>query len=297
MSEDLAPTLKCNEAQLSPALGGGRAKGQMVDERALLILVKTYWTSAGWREHPETAPEDLAYAISAGTMFPPRTFIYDDMVGQLAQVCRRLTPQEVGAAFVASLGSRRLDLRSPLGSYSIWRHYPVNIQDVGDKGRFMDCDNTHNLLELPVDLNVLNFERHKWGGVRHNQFEYAWLDLSQFELLSRPSPTPDDHETLRAILRAACEVPIGSRPGVLEKALAKVVKSNQAERQVLIRLLAYAGVLDCEGYPSFLHRFVQPGERVHPGNEWGYPAGWWRGKGTVNEEAVALYFGASALNY
>ena len=27
------------------------------------------------------------------------------------------------------------------------------------------------------DANVLNFERHKWGGVRHSSIEYGALDL------------------------------------------------------------------------------------------------------------------------
>jgi hypothetical protein len=106
---------------------------------------------------------------------------------------------------------------------------------------------------------------------------------------------PGDFAVLRAVLQAICDAPLGAKPKDLEKALAGVVKSNQAERQILIQILAYAGVLNCQGHPSFLHRFVSPEERRCPNNEWGYPAGWWRGGSGVNLEAVALFFGDNAL--
>lgn len=297
MRDDLSPSLVSGEDQNAPALGGKRATGQQVDGRAVKILLNTFWSSAGWRETRETAPEDLAYAVAAGTMFRPRTFTHDELVGELTNVCSRLTPQEVGAAFIASLCSRRLELRSSLGTYAIWRHLSNHPKEAGADGQCMHCDWVDYRHGKHWELSVLNFERYKWGGVRHINPVYAWLDLSQFELLIRPSPTPDDYATLKAILRAACDAEPGARPKDLEKALAKVVKSNQAERQVLIQLLAYAGVLECGSYSSFLHQFVQPEQRVDPGNEWGYPAGWWRGTGEVNNEAVAFYFGDAALEY
>ena len=116
------------------------------------------------------------------------------------------------------------------------------------------------------------------------------------EATARPAPTDGDYEILRAILRAACDAPIGARPGVLEKALAPVLKSNQAERQVLIQVLAYAGVLDCAPHPSFLHSFVPPHLQACPNNEWGFPAGWWRGSGAINREAAVHFFGEAALD-
>ena len=74
MSEKLSPALASDKETLAPALGGKHVMGQDVDSRALKILFNTYWTSAGWRETPETASEDFAYAIAARTMFPPRSF-------------------------------------------------------------------------------------------------------------------------------------------------------------------------------------------------------------------------------
>ncbi|MNS04259.1 hypothetical protein D3C72_356150 [compost metagenome] len=296
MTDDLAPMLSGPVSSLAPALGGGRVAGHQVDSRALKILLNTYWTSAGWRRQPETRPEDFAYAVQSGLMFPPRRFSHDGLIRELKSVCDRLTPQVVGAAFVASLGSRRLDLRSPLGSYAFWRHAAVHAIEVDTEHQCIHCgEYAIAQSEVDIDLNVLNFERHKWAGVRHHRPDYAWLDLFRFEATSFPSPLPDDFAVLRNIVKAVCEAPTGAKPKDLEKALAGVVKSNQAERQVLIQILAYAGVLNCQRYPSFLHRYVPPGERVCPGNEWGYPAGWWRGGSGVNFEALALYFGENGL--
>lgn len=46
-----------------------------------------------------------------------------------------------------------------------------------------DC-NFHGIMSdrdyANEDLNVLNFERVKWGGVRLNHFLYCWLDLKLF---------------------------------------------------------------------------------------------------------------------
>jgi hypothetical protein len=297
MREDLSPALVGGDDQNAPALGGKRATGQHVDGRAVKILLNTFWTSAGWRETPETAPEDLAYAIAAGTMFLPRTFTHDELVGELTTVCSRLTPREVGTAFIASLSSRRLELRSPLGTYAIYRHLSYHVKEAGADGRCVRCDWDEYGHGRQNDLNVLNFERYKWGGVRHIDPVYAWLDLTQFEVVALPSPTSDDYAILRAVLRATCDARLGARPNELEKALAKVVRSNQAERQVIIQMLAYAGVLKCGDHPSFLDQFVSYKQRVHPWNEWEFPAGWWRGSGAVNDEAVALYFGDVALGY
>jgi hypothetical protein len=297
MSEKLSPALASDKETLAPALGGKHVMGQDVDSRALKILFNTYWTSAGWRETPETASEDFAYAIAARTMFPPRSFTHDELVEELTKVCVRLTPREVGAAFIASLGSRRLELRSPLGTYAICRHLSYHAKEAGTDERCVRCDWDGYAHGRQNDLNVLNFERYKWGGVRHIDPVYAWLDLTQFEVIARPSPTSDDYAILRAVLRATCDARLGARPNELEKALAKVVKSNQAERQVIIQMLAYAGVLKCGDHPSFLDQYVSHEQRVHPGNEWEFPAGWWRGSGAVNDEAVALYFGDVTLEY
>lgn len=295
MTDKLEPTLARTAEALAPTLGGKNGAGKTLDARALKILFKTFWTSAGWRDTPDTPPGDLAYAIAAGTMFAARNLSHDELVADLARVCRLLTPRDVGAAFVASLGSRRLDLRSALGTYAIWRHLPAHLKTPASAALCDQCPCRDYHHQHHHALSGLNFERHKWGGVRHLDPVYAWVDLTALDAAARPTPTADDYAILRATLHAACDAQLGARPGVLEKALAPIVKSNLAERQVLIQLLAYAGILDCTPHPSFLHGFVPAHLQACPGNEWGFPAGWWRGTGAVNLDAVAYFFGEAAL--
>ena len=158
---------------MAPALGGERTTGKGVDARALKILFKTYWTAEGWRNPPETPPADLEYAIAAGTMFAPRDLSHDELVTDLAHTCARLGPRELGAAFVASLGSRRLDLRSALASYVIWRHLPSHRKEPSTSVSCDQCPCRDYRHQRHYELSGLNFERHKWGGVRHLDPVYA----------------------------------------------------------------------------------------------------------------------------
>lgn len=93
-----------------------------LDERAVRILKDTYWSSAGWRHVPSVAPEDFAHAKSHGVMFDPLTVTHDEVVSGALQAVAGTSQDKVVGAFLASLGSRRLELRSALGSYAVGRH-------------------------------------------------------------------------------------------------------------------------------------------------------------------------------
>jgi hypothetical protein len=92
-----------------------------VDPRALKVLFDAYWTSAGWRADGSgtTTPEDFEYAKLAGVMFDPVQLSHSDIVERaIAAVCR-VERRAVAAAFIVSLSSRRLELRSALGSFAV----------------------------------------------------------------------------------------------------------------------------------------------------------------------------------
>jgi hypothetical protein len=62
---------------------------------------------------------------------------------------------------------------------------------------------------------------------------------------------------------------------------------------VLIRLLAYAGVLEAPGHPSFFDDYVRPAARDLPPQrfaDWGYPTIWWRAAHGVRADAIAFWF-------
>lgn len=131
-----------------------------------------------------------------------------------------------------------------------------------------------------MDINVFNFERIKWGGVRHGDILYTYFDLSQFINADIPEPTSDDIACFRAILTTIETSEPRDYPSTLEKRLASVIKSSKAERQILIEILASLGILK----PNTVDRQRQ-GK-----NDWVF-AEYWRGEDKYCQQAVDQLFG------
>jgi hypothetical protein len=93
---------------------------------ALAPLIATFWEPTGWRKSQAWPdPEVMTAAIAAGVMFgEPRTQDHDGWVRAAREAVALLSAAEVGEAFLASLTSRRMDLRSALGSYAVARFLP-----------------------------------------------------------------------------------------------------------------------------------------------------------------------------
>jgi hypothetical protein len=263
----------------------------MPDKKAQEILFNTYWSSAGWRKEPNTPPQDYLYALNAGYMFEPVVLSHDDIIVWLKKIFKKIEMRKVTDAFLSSLTTRRLDLRSALGSYAIARHFPSH-RFFGDDVFCEICEEVSQAKE-PQDLNVLNFERLKWGGVRHLSPLYIAFDLEQFTKLSVPLPEAEDLEIFSRIIQAAKSLPTKARPSDLEKALAKLIKSNQAERSVLLEILGYCGILEPTKHSSFFRQFVNykdREERPVSKIDWDYPISWWTGAEGVNQEALKYFF-------
>jgi hypothetical protein len=265
-----------------------------VDKRALKALLSTYWSPAGWRPEAERAtdPAEFEHARSAGLMFEaPLVMDHDHLVRSLRAAILSTTMRAVSDAFIASLSTRRLDLRSVLGSYAVFQHMPVHGADIQEL-RCATCgsyiqDNRH-------DANVLSFERWKWGGVRHEHPIYAFFDLSAFVASEPPNPSKEDVTILRDLLAVIRSADSSVTSSSLETRLAKVLKSNKAERDILIGILGFCGVLNTPGHPPYTRGFVPVGERRLPDRRFvdmAYPACWWTGRHGVDENAVMRYFG------
>jgi hypothetical protein len=127
-------------------------------------LLDTFWSPAGWRE-PRNWPieADMAAAVTRGVMFPaPLTLDHDGCVQAARSAAGQISAADVEDAFLASLTSRRLDLRSALPSYVLARALPEHrYTPVRGSGQCAVCG-LHAQAEAR-DLNVLNFERFKWG--------------------------------------------------------------------------------------------------------------------------------------
>ena len=137
---------------------------------------------------------------------------------------------------------------------------------------------------------MLNFERFKWGGVRHQDPLYIACNLEWFASADRLTPTPADRAVLREIVKRARSLPATARPRDLEKGLASVLDSNKAEREVLINILGYCGILHPAGEPGFFAGWVNDADRDGGAGDWEYPAGLWSGRDGVDGAALAFWF-------
>jgi hypothetical protein len=99
---------------------------------------------------------------------------------------------------------------------------------------------------------------------------------------------------MRGVLEAIRHLPKSAQLSELNKALVGRFNSNKQERQVVLEILGYAGILKPKGWPSLFDRWVRPAEREEPGHffkkEWQFPASGWTGKDGINEEAVRFWF-------
>jgi hypothetical protein len=264
-----------------------------VDTRALQILSDTYWTSAGWRTEPRPiVSEDFEYAKRAGLMFDRLLLSHENIVDRALAALRGVEARAVADAFVVSLSSRRLDLRSALGSFAVLQHFPTHpTPAAGDNCPV--CGEYTRTAE-PQDLNILNFERLKWGGVRHDHPLYAAFDLEQFARLKPVAPTRDQALILENLLAAIENAPLGTTSAMLDKRVAKVVKSNKHERTILIGILGLCGILSPEKHPGYLNSFVPWSARQLPARrfvDFAYPSCWWTRADGINQQAVSHWFG------
>jgi hypothetical protein len=258
-----------------------------MDKRALKILFDTYWSAKGWLrddERKRTPPEAFEYAKGAGVMFDPLVIEHDEIVTRLFAARDALTLTQVANAFVASLSTRRLERRSALGSYVNFRHA-----------------NSHQLPRLmsakqpePEDLNVLNFERFKWGGVRHGEPLYAMLDLELFAASPAEKPEETDVLALRRLLDAIDAAPPKTTASNLQAQLGDAFKSNKAERDNVIGILGICGVLATPKHPGFLTSFPDYSSQTLPDRHFvdmAYPACWWTRSVGIHRPSVDKVFG------
>lgn len=233
----------------------------LMDKKAKQILLKTFWSSQGWKERPSHySGADFEYAKSKGLMFDLLTISHDEGVRKLVDLHNQIAKEQVAAAFLHSLSTRKVHLRSVLSSWSLSRQLAAHTFE-SNVGKYTDPENGRNYamygdchicdrchiasreIYQDEDLNVLNFERIKWGGIRLNYLPYMLLDL---ELLSREEDIEVQAEDV-GILRQVLETISGCEPTdaarQLEKRLHGVFPSSKHERDVFMEILATAGIL------------------------------------------------------
>jgi len=272
-----------------------------LDTKALKILTDHHWVPGmGWSKMP---PEGAAfeYAKRAGYMFDDLVTRHDTLAENLIELVRRCDITDIADAFLASLTTRRLDLRSALSSYAIASRFPRHWLDDSPTrvspytgAVFCEvCGGCDIEQRMEINLNVLNFERFKWGGVRKLDLPYIFFDLAEFEKTEKIAPKPEDYEILQEIISIISKVPDGKRASSLDKRLSGVFKSNSAERRSLIETLGICGILQPANRMTYFDGFVETRHQEYTGEhrkDWGYPVIWWQGSDGVNDRAVRHYF-------
>jgi len=270
-----------------------------MDKKAKKILFSTYWKN-GWLNNKDrrTSEEDFEYAKSKGLMFEPFSINHDECIKAIKDLEHQISEEDIAKAFLSSLSSRRLDWRSSLSTYSIVENIPehkytpvisgTSYTEGKPTAHSYTCgicrDSQYGVIGdesyTSDDLSVLNFERIKWGGVRHGDILYSHFDLTQFINSDIPDPNDEDISVLKQILKTIDSSDPSDYPSMLEKRLAEVIKSNKSERQILIEILASMGVL-------------KPGSYDRPikgRNDWVFVE-YWRGEDKYDKKRVNELFG------
>lgn len=251
-------------------------------------LMDTFWSSRGWNSSPKWPAEpELRDAIRRGVMFAaPQRLDHDGWVDAAKKAASLVSAEEIEDAFLASLTSRRLDLRSALSSYVVATRLPAHPyrQDAPDP-MCSEC----SLYTDEQDLNVLNFERFKWGGVRHDQVDYVAFDLEQFRRAPRIEATRQDIDAGRRLLDELRLLPPGTGAPAAAKQL-RSLKGNQAERGVLLDILGVCSILQTPDHRGHIPQFVPYRARELPPHRFvdrAYPVCWWTSDHGINDSAVA----------
>ena len=114
--------------------------------------------------------------------------------------------------------------------------------------------------------------------------------LERFSQLDIPTPSAEDLAVFRMLLTIAGTMPATARIRDLEKALGTVLPSNKNEREVLLQILGYCGILSSPDHPGFAGAFVPWRSQDVRAGDWTYPVCWWRGSHGVNATALAMFF-------
>lgn len=242
-----------------------------MDKKAKDILFKTYWTSKGWvdRNVRQTEFNNFVYAKEKGLMFDSLTITKPELIKQLHKIIAQIKITTITDAFLSSLTNKRLDWRSGLASYT-------NAQRVLNEKDFPEFSFGYG---ENIDLNVLNFERIKWGGVRHQNGLYNLFDLQILNKEIITTPTEQDIRVFKAILKVIDDSEIEDTPSKLRDRLKVTLKASKSELSVLMEILACAEILK----PLRFDRKI-PGK-----HDWNFVLHW-RGADKYDKHNVKKYF-------
>lgn len=274
-------------------------------DNGLKILLDTYWSSDGWKLDCQIPKEDFEIAKKEGYMFDyPKVESHQESLERLESILKKVSKEDISNAFLYSLSTRKLEYRSTLGSYWYAISIPKHELYIGDgqtKNKHCYFCGWSTWYEKPDEyqkshgLNVYNFERYKFGGVRQEYLNYVLFDLEQFLKLPKVRPTEQDKKILIDILKCVKELQETDKVGKLRDLITKkkIIKSNKNELSVVLGILGICGILSSKEFPCYQERFVNEYQRspVEHKNDFKYPINRWYAKDGVNKERFEKVFG------
>lgn len=265
-------------------------------EEGKKILLKTFWSSKGWCYRTPTEAE-FAQAKEQRYMFdfadyPP----HDEALRQMRELLGQITAEDAANAFLYSLSTRKLEYRSILGSYWFAKAIPEHAMREKTHCSWCGWCDTDRIGGVPFsNRNVLNFERIKWGGIRHSHLDYILLDLTEFIRCPKATPSMQDRAILRQILGAMDELAPTKKAGAYRDLLSqkKLFAGNKQEIGVMLDILGICGVLSSEAHPCPLVSYhgvdgLPPQEHT---NDFRYPVSYWHVADGVNKARFEAVFG------
>lgn len=273
-------------------------------KKGLEILLNTYWNSSGWKDGT-ISKEDFEVAKKEGFMFDyPKYISHDKSLRKLNSLLKKINPVDVANAFLYSLSTRKLEYRSILGSYYFGKAIPKHtIYDPYDNLNSKYCymcgwhawSKKPNEYALKHGLNIFNFERYKFGGVRYHSIDYILFDIEQFLKLPKVIPSDYDREILKRILQCVDKLEPSDKAGKLRDMIVKekIFKSNKNEISSILNILGICGVLSSDEFPCYEDQFVDEYHRspIEHKNDFDYPVNRWKASNGINYIRFEKVFG------
>ena len=256
------------------------------------ILYYLNWNNGRWKEGTGPSEEDYELGKAQGYLFDSvPSYTHDETLQRIRSVTAQIDPKDVSNAFLYSLSTRQLHYRSALGSYYCAISIPDHTQT--DTYTCYFCDWWP--VEDPDQLNSMNFERYKFGGIGHTRPQFALFDLEQFLLLPKVTPTDDDFAILKSILDTINDLPKSKKVGAYRELITKkkLFRSNKVEVELLLNILGICGVLSSENAPCYCEHFADVWHRapIEHKNDYEYPVNRWYVSDGVNEKRFEKVFG------
>lgn len=274
---------------------GNMAQRMQVDSKALRILFNTIWDidNQTWITFSKPPAADYEFAKAAGLLHDPYEITHRSIVARIRKHRDRIERRAVAAAFADSLLTRRMEHRSPLGSYAHALH--LNTHRFSADGEHEECNECDFGKKETISVNEYTFRRLMWAGnVLQGSLGYICCDLASYSE-SNVHCNPRSRDTIVALVDGIRKLPRTAGLEELQKSIAGIFPSNKNERQVVLEILGYCGIIKPRDCPSMHKKWVPPCERPFPKHfyrrEWQSPASCWTGEDGVNEDAVAFWFG------